>query len=141
MTKKIFLILTISFVLLLAIVLNPIFAVDKINWYTSYQDATRDATITRTPLMIYLYDTWSGDCEKIEKETFTDDTVISAAQNFICLKLDEKRYGDITDKYGILWYPSVLFLNPNGYFLNLISGFVDSDTLIQGMEKAIKKLK
>ena len=75
------------------------------------------------------YTTWCGPCKMMSKSTFTD-TGVSALfnQKFVNLKMDmEKGEGpSLQQRYGIVAYPTLLFLNAAGEVVHKALGYHDA---------------
>ena len=87
-----------------------------------FEDISWDAALTMAKeqdklIFVDAYTTWCGPCKWMSKEVFTDSQVASFYNaSFINIKMDmEKGDGPIfSDKYKIMAYPTLLFINGNG---------------------------
>ena len=71
---------------------------------------------------------WCGWCKKLDQITFKDRSVIDYANNhFISIKIDgEKGEGNnLTKKYNVTGYPTILFVDEKGNEIDRILGYKD----------------
>ena len=83
-------------------------------------------------LFIDAYTDWCAYCHKLDKEVYTDKSVISYFEKeFVNVKFDaESEFGyQLADFYGIDSYPTLLFLTPDRTVFERIEGFVPAPTL------------
>ena len=92
---------------------------DSINWVRSYDEALSLAAKENKPIMADFSTGWCGWCKKLDQETFVDDKVVKLSEKFVCLKIDGDKNSDLTRKYGVSGYPTILFMDPKG---NVIGG-------------------
>lgn len=110
---------------------------------------SKDSTLTalkerakteKKPIFIDCYTTWCGPCKLVARTTFKNDTVGQFYNaNFICAKIDmEKGDGiNIAKDFGIMAYPSFLFLNENGEELHRGIGYVNTKQFMELGKTAI----
>lgn len=76
-------------------------------------------------IFVDCYTTWCGPCKWMAKNVFTNDTAADFYnKNFVNAKIDmEKGEGiEISKKYGIRAYPTLIYLNSDGTQLHRICG-------------------
>ncbi len=79
------------------------------------------------------YTDWCGYCKKLDKEVYTDPSVIAYfEENFINIKFDaESEFGyPVAEYYGIDGYPTLLFLTEEAKTFYQINGFVEIPQLM-----------
>ncbi len=102
------------------------------------EDALAEAKCQGKPLFIDFYTEKCAPCKQMDKETFTDETVIDfTAQNYVAYKVDgDAAEGkDVANVYGIKAFPSFYFYNPNGEIVGKESGFMDAKNFLGKMQK------
>lgn len=97
------------------------------------------------------YTTWCGPCKWLAANVFTDEAVGAFMnEHFINVKFDmEKGEGiELAETYGVLAYPTLLFINGNGELVHRICGakpaegfLEDAKQVVQGDDLLIGKQK
>lgn len=93
----------------------------------------KEAAENNQLLFIDAYTDWCAYCHKLDKEVYTDASVISYfEEQFVNVKFDaESKFGyQLADFYGIDSYPTMLFLTAEGNVFDRIEGFVPAPTLL-----------
>ena len=98
---------------------------EKINW-VSIEEAQSLQKISAKPVLIFVYATWNGWGKRMEKDTFTDATVIDYVNsNFYAVKLNGEGKEDVTYKgktmsetmltgrLRVRSYPTIVLLDTN----------------------------
>jgi len=77
------------------------------------------------PLMIDVYATWCGPCQKLDKDVFPDPAVQAEAAHYVAVKVDgETPEGErLKARYHVVGYPTVLFLDPSGAEIDRVFGY------------------
>lgn len=96
-------------------------------WLISYKEALEQSKKTGRPVLAdFTGSDWCGWCIKLKKEVFdTDEFKKWAAANVILLELDfphgkkqspeiKKQNEELSDKYDIQGFPTILFLDHTG---------------------------
>lgn len=122
---------------------------EKINWENDFDKAIERSKSENKIIIMELYTDWCGICKEMDKTTFADKNVIDKINNFVALKFNpEKAFNgkDIQKKYNILGYPTMLFINSDGFVVKKLVGYIDNNELINEMssiaerEKRIKEI-
>ncbi len=88
------------------------------------------------------YTTWCGPCKMLDKEVFPLPEVgAKLAEHFICIKKDmEKGEGpELTKRFKVDAFPTMLILDGEGNELHRILGFRDKERLFKELETALSK--
>ena len=121
----------------------------KINWESDFEKALEISKQENKPIMMDVYTDWCGACKEMDKTTFANKDVIDNSSNFIALKFNPEKVSngnDFLNKYSIIGFPTMLFMNGDGFVIRRIVGYVESDELINEMngikekEENIKKV-
>lgn len=83
-------------------------------------------------LFVDAYTDWCGYCHKLDKEVYTEASVISYfEENFVNVKFDaESEFGyQLAEFYAINSYPTLLFLTSEGTLFQRIEGFAPAPAL------------
>lgn len=91
-------------------------------WMLSESEGTSMARLQNKPAMIDFYADWCIACVELDRETFSDAGVQAEAERFIAIKVDGTQGGGefdkLTQKYGIVGMPTVVFVDPSGKILD-----------------------
>ena len=112
-------------------------ALEQIQWF-GFEDGLAKAITDNKPLFVQFYTDWCAACKMFQKETLENSNVERMlAKNFIAVRLNaensEKRNKymgkslsnvELTSYFGIMAFPSLVFLEPGGRPITLIPGFV-----------------
>ncbi len=96
-------------------------------------DALANAKKGNKLIFMDAYTTWCGPCKMMSKSTFTDSGVaLLFNRQFVNLKMDmEKGEGPaLQQRYGIVAYPTLLFLNAEGEVVHKALGFHDVEQFL-----------
>jgi tetratricopeptide (TPR) repeat protein len=111
-------------IFLLVIILISNASISQIVFRTgTYQEMCDLAVKENKVLMIDFYTDWCKWCVELERKTYTNKEVADYANsNLICWKIDcEKGEGpEISKKYNIQGYPTIIFITPEGDELDRI---------------------
>lgn len=105
----------------------------------SLNEVKKLAQETNKTIFIDAYTVWCGPCKKMAQNVFTDKEVGTFFNdNFYNLKMDmEKSEGMlVARKYNVNFYPTLLFIKPDGSLIKKEVGYKDKAQLLQ-MAKAV----
>ncbi|MGR3301824.1 MAG: thioredoxin family protein [Candidatus Scalindua sp.] len=113
--------------ILISIVMLYCSRVEALDWETDFKKALAAAKTSDKYIMLdFSGSDWCGWCIKLEKEVFSQDAFKDFAEkNLMCVVVDfpqkKKQTGelkqqnrDLATKYGILGYPTIIILSPDG---------------------------
>lgn len=106
----------------------------KGNWAELLAKAKKEGK----PFFVDFYTTWCKPCKDMSKMTFKDEKVgIYANANFIAYKIDaEKGEGvQLSEKYEVQGYPTVMFFDKEGKKIGEIVGFQDAKRLLSNLKE------
>jgi len=109
------------------------------DWNEALQMAKKEHKI----LFLDIYATWCGPCKKLKSRTFSNKEVGDFYnQHFINVSLDgEKGQGPLlSNEFNLRSYPSLFYIDENGKLVQLISGYQDSNDLINIGKSVIAEL-
>jgi len=107
----------------------------------SWAEAIARAQKENKPIFMDIYATWCGPCKQLKKYTFADKEAGDYFnQNYINVALDgEQAEGaELAQKFEVMAYPTLIFLDKNGNVIQKSPGFRSSGDLIK-LGKTIKE--
>jgi len=100
----------------------------QLNFHTgSWEEANDQASKEGKFIMLDAYTDWCGWCKVMDKELFTDSTVVPFIEkHFVSVKMNfEDSLGIIMAmKFRVWVYPTLLFFNSQGQLVNKIMGYM-----------------
>ncbi len=120
--------------------------IKKIAWLHDIKKAKKMAISRNKPLMIDFYADWCPPCIKMKDSTFTDQRIIEKSDQFIPVKIDVDKQGEIANKYqsnaskyGGIGIPNILFISPDSTKLAHPIGYKNPETFIMIMDSVLTK--
>ncbi len=108
-------------------------------WY-SYEEGMLAAGAMEKPIIIDFYADWCPPCIAMEQGTYPDQRVVSELRDFIAIKVDTQKRIDIENKYGVTYYPTVVFLNSKGKEVSRHIGYLGPEEMVEEIKKSCGKL-
>jgi thiol:disulfide interchange protein len=106
----------------------------------SLEDALKKARQENKLIFIDVYTVWCGPCKLLDERIFTKSEVGSALnKDFISLKINaEEGSGiDFAKEYNISSYPTLMFLNTNGFLIHQDEGYMPAADFLATMKTAL----
>lgn len=111
-------------------------AAKKIQWYTSLDEAIKQASVEDKLIFVDFHATWCPPCKLMEQQTFTNKAFIAASQDWVMAKVDTDKDPDTAIKYGVAGLPTLAVLHPDGKPVAGVSGYHSAGELQQFMQAA-----
>jgi thioredoxin:protein disulfide reductase len=115
-----------------------------IPWGDDEAAALARAAAEGKPVILDFTAEWCAACKELEHFTYTDPTVIAAAERMVPLMIDATEDTDpavkaLVEKYGVRGLPTVKFLRPDGTPMEelTITGFLPAPEFLPYMERAL----
>ena len=108
----------------------------------AFKDALKEASKGHKIVMVDLYTDWCGWCKRLDRDTYSDDTVGKYAdENFVSLKINaEQGEGkDLAKSYQVSGYPTILFFNEKGEEIHRLVGYQSAVKFKETLEVAVHK--
>lgn len=131
--SKIFLVLLSYFSLFLTY-LSP-----EIVWSESYKKALEQARLKNSPVVLEFYTDWCGYCKILENKIFPEPEVAKSLENFITIRVNAERQPELASMYRASEYPTVLFLDKNGAYMDRIVGLPSSQMFAKKLKEVYDK--
>lgn len=115
----------------------------EIKWEKDLATAIKKAKSKNLPIMIDIYTDWCSWCKELDKNTYANEKVIETAKKIVSVKLNpetSKEGEEIAKKYRVKGYPTILFINADGFVLENVGGYVEGEKFVPYMKNAIEKL-
>lgn len=113
--------------ILIVIVMLCCSKTEAINWETDFEKASSTAKASgKYMLLDFSGSDWCGWCKRLEKEVFSQDAFKDFTEkNLVCVLVDFPRAKeqskelkqqniDLARKHGIMGYPTIIILSPDG---------------------------
>jgi len=100
----------------------------EIKWAKDWADAQRQATASNKLVMIDFYTDWCGWCKKLDKDTYSADSVVKASASVVSVKINAEKEGvALAKKYGVSGFPTILFVDAKGVVAGRIVGYLPAE--------------
>ena len=112
----------------------------EITTQEQWESALKDAKKQDKLLFVDIYTDWCGYCKKLDRDVYTNESVISYHEgNFINIKINaEVGYGvTFAREQKVTGYPTLLYMNASAKIVTKIPGYIDANTLNSEAKKAI----
>lgn len=123
--------------ILASLLLLPTSAHGKgIQWLDMHiDDAIKLAKQHQRPLLVDVFASWCGPCQKLDSEVFPDPEVAKEAASFIAVRVDaDGAWGKaLSKRYHVVGLPTVLFLNSRGEEIDRVFGFQAAPEFLRSM--------
>lgn len=94
-------------------------------WYSSFDEAEREARQTGQPLLIHFQAWYCGPCKQMDAQVFNQPDVQQALrQGIVAVQLDVSRESEIASRFGASTVPRDVVVFPDGSVETLHVGFV-----------------
>jgi TolA-binding protein len=107
-----------------------------IRWMRSFSDAEKQARQLKKPILAYFSLRDSEYCQKLEEGVLADKSVVSVAEEFVCVRIDAARQVDQARKLDVRGAPTILLLDGQGNEMSRVAGLVDKDQLVAKLDEA-----
>lgn len=129
--------LIIPFLLFISIAVHA--NAEATQWY-SYEEGMLAAGAMEKPVIIDFYADWCPPCVAMEQGTYPDQRVVSELWDFIAIKVDTQKRIDIESKYGVTYYPTVVFLNSKGKEVSRHIGYLGPEEMVEEIKNSRGKI-
>ncbi|MCA9216279.1 MAG: thioredoxin family protein [Planctomycetales bacterium] len=107
-----------------------------IQWQTDIDQATALAQQQNKPLLMKVSTDWCGYCKKMQRETFSDATIIRHInENFVPVYVDGDKHKTLVRQLGVRSFPTTLVVTPQRKVLANITGFRSAQQLSGDLAK------
>ncbi|MCB1140653.1 MAG: thioredoxin family protein [Leptospiraceae bacterium] len=103
------------------------------------QNAIKESKSKNLPILVDLYTDWCGYCKVLEREVFPHETIEKELKNFIPVRINGEVDTGTAGRYRVREYPTILFLDRNGAYLDRIIGLPSVEVLKMKMDEIYEK--
>lgn len=111
-----------------------------VEWQTlTVDEALSRAAALDTLVLIDVYATWCGPCQRLDDEVFPTDPVAEATQELVNIRVDAEA-GDgpqVVERFHVVGYPTVLLVRPDGVEVDRIFGFLGPADFAQTVQSYV----
>lgn len=127
-------------ILLVLLLISAIPATAETTRWYNYEEGILASSTMEKPAIIDFYADWCGPCIAMETGTYPDPRVVSELKDFIAIKVDTQKRIDIETKYGIAYYPTVVFLDSKGKEITRHIGYLGPEEMVEEIKQSRGKL-
>ncbi len=119
-------------------------SIAEIKWEKDLESAKKIAKEKNLPIMIDVYTDWCTWCKELDEKTYKNKEVVKLSKKFVSLKINPETSEEgakLAQQYSVQGFPTILFINADGFVLENVSGYVEGTNFLPFMNKAIDKLE
>jgi thioredoxin-related protein len=112
--------------------------VKEIQWH-SYDEGMARSKFEKKKVFLHFTAEWCYYCGVMEKETFTDQAIISSLnESFIPIKVDFDRETKTSEFYRVRGLPDTIFIAENGQIIGRRPGYIPPKVLKRILKSILK---
>ncbi len=112
---------------------------ERIIWKTDIEEAMLLAVRENKPVFIYFYADWCKVCKRLDQTLFRESETIRALNSFIPVKINGDKNQSAADRYKTRGFPTMVFLDKNGYQLEKSEGGTDGESFRSQLIRVLRK--
>ena len=110
----------------------------KVVWFKgSFESALAKAKTENKLIFIDFWTDWCGWCKRLDKDTFSDESVAAEMKDILCLSIDaESEAGaPLAKRFDVHGYPALLLIGPDGKVEDNIGGYLKPDQFKEAIRR------
>lgn len=106
-------------------------------WFDSdLESAMAEAGERGTLVMVDFKTDWCSWCKRLDRDTFSDPSVVAELGELVALQLDAEKEGiEAAEKYGVRSFPTIVFLDTAGHEIDRILGYLPPDAFLAEVQR------
>jgi thiol-disulfide isomerase/thioredoxin len=112
----------------------------SLRFIDGYRAGVEAAAAQRKPMLLFFTASWCGYCHQLAADAFTDETVVSLSEQFVCVLIDADREPEVCQQFQVSGYPTIQFVSTRGQPLNKMVGKRPGQELVRQMHAALQGL-
>jgi thiol-disulfide isomerase/thioredoxin len=112
----------------------------RLRFIDGYRAGVESAAAQRKPMLLFFTASWCGYCHQLAAEAFTDQSVVSLSEQFVCVLIDADREPEVCRQFQVSGYPTIQFVSTRGQPLNRMVGKRPGHVLVRQMHAALQGL-
>ncbi len=124
------------------LVMSTLSFAGEVTWVKDYNDALKQAGEQKKSVVLDMSASWCGFCRRMAREVYPAQEFVDYSRNHVFIRLfaDTDPQGEqLSRKFGIEGFPTILVLNPQGKELGRVVGFRPSSRLIQELRDITRR--
>ncbi|MBN8705072.1 MAG: thioredoxin fold domain-containing protein [Bacteroidetes bacterium] len=115
---------------------------ENLKWH-DFNEGIELAQKQKKYILVDFYTDWCGWCKKMDKDTYTNPTVMQILKkNFILIKVNAEdaaksakykqynvTYPELSQGFGVTGFPATVFLNAQADYVTLVPGYLPADEM------------
>lgn len=115
----------------------------KLVWLHDLRVGLESAKKSSKLVMIDLYTDWCGWCKKLDRDTYTDPSVLELLNSqFVCVKLDAEDGADgesFAKEHRVRGFPCIIVLEPSGKVRGVSYGYRNPQDFTELMKAIVNR--
>jgi len=107
-------------------------------WLRNLPQGIAQARALSKPMFVDIMAPWCGFCRKMRQEVFPTRQFEEMSASFVLVRINAEEDLSVR-KFNIQGFPTLLFLDRNGYLISRIDGFVELAQLLSVMRDALTR--
>ena len=108
-------------------------------WLSSIKKGLELARESNRPLIVDLYADWCTYCKVLENDIFPSSLVAKELDKFVAVRINGEEFPNLMNKFDIRGYPTILFLDKNGNYIDKLTGLPTKDMVLQKIKDSYEK--
>ncbi|MCB0824774.1 MAG: thioredoxin family protein [Armatimonadetes bacterium] len=100
-----------------------------------YEAAMTRSSQEKKRVLIDFEATWCGPCKTMDELVYTAQDVVNAASGIVCVKVDGDERRDLTEKFNVGAYPTMILLDENGKEIGREVGYRSVNQMVAFLKK------
>lgn len=113
------------------------FTINDVKWITNYDQARRNGTESKRPLILFVSMDACHYCDKMFNESLIENEACEKIRDsFVAAKIHIASDSKLGEQLKITLYPTTMFIAPDGKILSYLRGYVPRETFQKEMQQA-----